>query len=176
MYSRLWDIARRDGLGAVVDGANLDDGADYRPGIRAARALGVRSPLAEAGLTKADIRRAARELGLPNWDRPASPCLSSRFPYGEEITGGKLAMVQQAEKRVRELGFEVARVRHHGTVARVEVPPERLPEMVSGKVREAVVRAVQEAGYTYVTLDMQGFRTGSMNETLDPSALRKEQA
>jgi len=166
MYGRLWELARAEGLDAVVDGANRDDGADYRPGMQAAKVLGVRSPLAEAGLTKDDVRALARELGLPNWDRPASPCLSSRFPYGEEITAGKLAMVEAAERCLRDLGFRTARVRHHGDLARVEVPKERVAHMASQSCRDAIVESLQRLGYTYVTLDLQGFRSGSMNETL----------
>lgn len=174
MYGRLWELARAEGFEALADGANRDDGADYRPGMRAAAALGVRSPLAEAGLSKADVRGIARELGLANWDRPASPCLSSRFPYGEEITAGKLAMVEAAERCLHDLGFQTARVRHHGDLARVEVPSERVASAAAVSCRDAIVEALRRVGYTYVTLDLQGFRSGSMNETLDLPSAAKE--
>jgi uncharacterized protein len=167
MYAQLWELARREGLGAVVDGANRDDGADYRPGMRAAKTLGVRSPLAEAGLGKDDIRSLARDLGLPNWDLPASPCLSSRFPYGEQITKDKLGMVSAAERRLRELGFATARVRHHGDLARVEVLSGDIARVTEESVRRAIVQYLRELGYAYVTVDLEGFRSGSMNETLE---------
>ncbi len=174
MYGRLWKLARAEGLNAVIDGANRDDGADYRPGMQAAKALGVRSPLAEAALSKDDVRALARELELPNWDRPASPCLSSRFPYGEEITAGKLAMVEAAERCLRDLGFPTARVRHHGELARVEVPKERVAFAAGQSCRNAIVECLQRVGYAYVTLDLQGFRSGSMNETLGLPKAAKE--
>ena len=174
MYGKLWDLARAEGLREVVDGANRDDGADYRPGMQAAKALGVRSPLAEAGLGKQEVRGLARELGLANWDRPASPCLSSRFPYGEEITTAKLAMVEAAEVSLRKLGFGTARVRHHGDLARVEVPKDRVAQAAGESCRNAIVESLRRVGYTYVALDLQGFRSGSMNETLSLTETVKE--
>lgn len=173
MYAQMWELARREGLETVADGANRDDGADYRPGIRAAKTLGVRSPLAEAGLSKDEVRALARDLELPNWDLPASPCLSSRFPYGEQITKDKLEMVAAAERRLRELGFTTARLRHHGDLARIEVLGRDIPRAAEESVRRAIVGYLRELGYAYVTVDLEGFRSGSMNETLQP-ALRSK--
>ncbi|MFH0916766.1 MAG: ATP-dependent sacrificial sulfur transferase LarE [bacterium] len=173
MYAQMVELARREGLGTVVDGANRDDGADYRPGIRAAKTLGVRSPLTEAGLGKTEVRALARDLGLSNWDLPASPCLSSRFPYGEEITKDKLEMVATAERRLRELGFATARVRHHGDLARIEVLKSDIPRAAEESVCRAIVGYLRDLGYAYVTVDLEGFRSGSMNETLQP-ALRSK--
>ena len=166
MYARMWEVARQAGLSTVADGANRDDSADYRPGLRAARSRGVRSPLAEAGLGKEEVRALARDLGLPNWDLPSTPCLSSRFPYGEEITADKLRVVAAAERRLRELGFSTARVRHHGVLARIEVLRDEVARVVAEPVRTAIVGYLRELGYAYVTLDLEGFRSGSMNETL----------
>jgi uncharacterized protein len=174
MYSQMWELARQQGLTTVVDGANRDDGADYRPGIRAAKKLGVRSPLAEVGLGKDEVRTLARDLALPNWDLPASPCLSSRFPYGEEITRDKLRMVAAAERRLRELGFATARLRHHGDLARIEVLGSDVPRAAEEFIRRAIVEYLRGLGYTYVTLDLEGFRSGSMNETLRPALRTKE--
>lgn len=170
MYGRLVDLARQEGLQAIADGANRDDGADYRPGMRAAAELGVRSPLAEAGMRKQQIRDLARELGLPNWALPAAPCLASRFPYGEEITASELRMVAAAERRLRELGFSTSRVRHHGRLARVEVPAGDVSRAAEETVRRAIVGSLRKLGYVYVTLDLEGFRSGSMNEALRMTA------
>jgi uncharacterized protein len=170
MYGRLVDLARQEGLQAIADGANRDDGADYRPGMRAAAELGVRSPLAEAGMSKQQIRDLAHELGLPNWALPAAPCLASRFPYGEEITAAELRMVAAAERRLRELGFRTSRVRHHGRLARVEVPAGDVSRAAEETVRRAIVGSLRKLGYVYVTLDLEGFRSGSMNEALRMTA------
>lgn len=170
LYSRLADLARTQGMKAVVDGGNTDDGADYRPGIRAAKALGVRSPLAESGFSKDEVRALARELGLPNWDLPSSPCLASRFPYGEIITRPKLARVAAAERYLRDQGFRTVRVRDHGDVARVEVEEAEVGRAAEAAMRRAVVEHLRGLGYPYVALDLQGFRSGSMNETLQPAA------
>lgn len=175
MYARMWELARQEGLGTVVDGANQDDSADYRPGLRAAKSQGVRSPLTEAGLGKDEVRALARDLGLTNWDLPSTPCLSSRFPYGEQITTEKLRMVAEAERHLRGLGFATARVRHHGGLARIEVLKDDLALVAEEPIRGAIVGYLHELGYTYVTLDLEGFRSGSMNETLQP-ALRRNAA
>ncbi|GAB6063346.1 ATP-dependent sacrificial sulfur transferase LarE [Deferrisoma palaeochoriense] len=165
LFGKLRDVADREGLPHVADGSNVDDRGDYRPGRQAARELGVRSPLDEAGLTKEEIRALSRARGLPTWDKPAFACLSSRFPYGTRITREKVARVGRAEEGLRALGFRVVRVRHHGDVARLEVGPEEFSRIVNG-LREEAVRVVKEAGYVYVALDLQGYRTGAMNEVL----------
>jgi len=166
LFGELQAIARDEGIAYVADGSNADDVDDYRPGMQAACELGVVSPLNEAGLTKEDIRTLSKRLGLPTWDKPASACLASRFPYGEAITREKLAMVEAAESFLRELGFRQVRVRHHGTIARIEVAPEAIERLASPAVRAQVVHRLTEIGYDYVTLDCRGYRTGSMNEVL----------
>lgn len=168
LFGKLREIAASEGIPFVVDGSNLDDRGDYRPGRQALAELGVRSPLEEAGFTKADIRELSRELGLPNWDKPAFACLSSRFPYGTEITRKKVSQVGRAEESLRELGLRVLRVRHHGDVARIEVGAEEFDRVVH-VLREEVVARVKAAGYAYVALDLQGYRTGAMNEVLEVS-------
>lgn len=165
LFGRLREIADEAGLKHIIDGNNLDDRQDFRPGRRAAAELGVRSPLMEAELTKADVRSLSRRLGLPTWDKPAYACLSSRFPYGEELTARALASVEQAEESIRSLGVRQVRVRHHGSVARIEVEPSEIETLLSR--RDRVVAAVKEAGYTYVSIDLEGYRTGSMNEVLE---------
>lgn len=149
---------------AVCDGANADDLKDFRPGRRAAAELQVRSPLQEAGLTKKEIRLLSKQAGLGTWDLPASPCLATRLPYGEKITAAKLQMIAAAEKYLRSRGHTVLRVRCHRGLARIEVPPEKIPALLHEK--EALVAYLQGLGFSYVTLDLQGFRSGSMNETL----------
>lgn len=151
-------------LAGVCDGANADDQKDFRPGLQAAEELQVRSPLREAGLAKEEIRVLSKRAGLSTWDLPASPCLATRLPYGEEITVEKLQMVAAAEKFLQSLGHAVLRVRCHNGMARIEVPPEKILAVL--KKREAIVAYLQEMGFTYITLDLQGFRSGSMNETL----------
>ena len=154
-------------MNAVVEGSNMDDLGDYRPGLQAIAELGIKSPLREAGLTKAEIRALSRQLGLPTWDKPSFACLASRFVYGESITEEKLAMVDKAEQLLLNLGFRQVRVRIHGTLARIEVSPEELPRLVEPEIRETVSRRLRAFGFSYVTLDLQGYRTGSMNETLN---------
>jgi uncharacterized protein len=161
--------ATRRHVATVLDGANVDDLADHRPGLTAAAEQGVRHPLIEAALSKADIRAASRELGLSTWDRPASPCLSSRFPYGTRITPEGLARVEAAERCLRGLGFGELRVRYHDTVARIEVSPATMPRLLEPGVREGIVAEFRRIGFAYVTLDLQGFRSGSLNETLGSS-------
>jgi uncharacterized protein len=163
LFAKLRSVADEEGLLYVLDGTNLDDRGDHRPGRQAAEELGVRSPLEEAGLTKADIRALSQYFGLPTWDKPAFACLSSRFPYGTAITTERVSQVGRAEEGLRELGFRVLRVRYHDTVARLELGPEEFA-LASGVLREEVLRIVKEAGFTYVAADLQGFRSGSMNE------------
>ena len=152
------------GCAALVDGANADDLGDYRPGQKAARERGVRSPLQEVGLTKAEIRALARARGLPNWDKPAAACLASRIPYGTPVTSEVLSQIERAEEHLHRLGFRQVRVRHHGAVARIEVESAELARAV--ELRADIVAALREAGFTYVTLDLAGFRSGSLNLTL----------
>lgn len=164
LFTQLNALARERGVAAVLDGANADDRGDYRPGRKAARELGVRSPLDDADLSKAEIRELSRRAGLPTWDEPASACLSSRIPYHSEVTPEKLAMIEQAEDALIALGFRVCRVRHHGDVARVELGPDELARVLEPDVRDAIVRDLKAVGYRYVTLDLQGYRMGSLNE------------
>jgi uncharacterized protein len=157
--------ARKLGIAHVLDGFNRDDRDDARPGRRAAREIGVRSPLDEVGFSKADIREAARCLGLPVWDKPALACLSSRFPYGTEITPERLSQVARSERILRELGFRVFRVRYHDTVARIEVSLEELPRLMEPEIRQQITERLREAGFHYVAVDLEGYRRGSLNES-----------
>ena len=166
VFGRLGDMAREWGLAHVVDGSNADDAGDYRPGARAAEELGVRSPLAEAGMGKQDVRRLSKDLGLPTWDKPSYACLASRVPYGEPITPRKLHMIDAAEAVLRGLGFEQSRVRHHGAIARIEVEPSQVQDIARGEARREVVTKLKALGFQYVTLDLGGYRTGSMNAVL----------
>jgi uncharacterized protein len=163
-YSTFTALAAREGIGFVVDGTNADDATDFRPGRRAAREHGVRSPLAEAGMTKQQIRDWARELGLAVWDKPAAACLSSRVPYGSPVTLEKLTRIDRAESALKSLGFRQCRVRDHGAVARIEVEPQLLPALL--EQRDKVTTAVKAAGFAYVSVDLDGFRSGSMNEVI----------
>lgn len=164
LYGVLTQLAAARGFAVVVDGSNADDRSDYRPGRRAAREFGVRSPLDEAGLTKPDIRELSRRAGLPTWDEPASACLSSRIPYDSEVTPGKLRMIERAEAVLRELGFRVCRVRHHDSLARIEIGGDELARALEPEVRERIVEALRAIGYQHVTIDLQGYRMGSLNE------------
>ena len=166
LFSRIRGIADREGLTHVLEGTNADDLLDHRPGLRAAQELNVRQPLREAGLTKADIRELSKQLGLRNWNKPAQACLASRFPYGMPITKEALAMVATGEDYLRSLGLNQYRVRHHDTVTRIELSPEDISRFLDRKERAALVAKFKEIGYKYVTLDLEGYRTGSMNETL----------
>jgi len=166
LYGDLQALAAERGYRSVIDGSQADDAADWRPGLRALDERGIVSPLKEAGLTKADVRALSRRLGLPTADKPANACLASRFPYGEPITPAMLERVGRAERIVREAGFEVLRVRHHGDVARIEVPPEDRARLLAAADR--IVPAIRELGYVWVSLDLEGYRSGSMNEALDP--------
>jgi uncharacterized protein len=167
LYRQLEQVARRVGA-VIVDGTIVDDLADWRPGRRAAGERGVRSPLAELGFGKADVRAAAAHYGLASAGKPASPCLASRIPYGTEITRENLAMVEQAERLLRALGFGELRVRHHGDTARIELPLEDLARLGEPGVRERVVDGFKSLGYRYITLDLEGFRSGSLNQVLGP--------
>ncbi len=151
-------------LDYIADGSNMDDESDYRPGERAMRELGIRSPLREAGLYKSDIRELSKTLGLPTWDRPSRACLASRIPYGTPVTRDLLRMVDEAEMALHCFGFTQLRVRYHGDLARIEVPAGELADAI--KYREEIVDRVKKAGFTYVTLDLAGFRSGSLNEVL----------
>jgi uncharacterized protein len=165
LYSHLSRIALdRDAV--VVDGNNADDRGDYRPGRQAAREFGVRSPLDEVALTKAEIRELSRRAGLPTWDEPASACLSSRIPYTNEVTDEKLRTIERAEEAVRALGFRVFRVRHHDTVARLEIARDEMSRALEPEMAAAITRALKSIGYRYVSLDLEGYRTGSLNEGL----------
>lgn len=170
LYSVAVEHARRLGNFHILDGFNLDDRGDHRPGRKAAREFGVRSPLDECGFTKADIREAARRINLPVWDKPALACLSSRFPYGTQITPARLTQVARCERVLKELGFRVFRVRYHGPVARVEVEPEMISRLLTPEVREAVTRRFADAGFAHVTVDLEGYRRGSLNENLQRDA------
>ena len=162
---QLVEYARQEGYRYVIDGSNADDTGDYRPGARAARECGMRSPLQELGFTKAEIRQLARDLGLSNWDKPSSACLASRIPYGTRITAEALAQIGKAEGVLRDLGLRQYRVRHHGDVARIEVPLADFDVILT--YRETIVERLKALGYAYVTLDLLGFRSGSMNEVID---------
>jgi uncharacterized protein len=153
-------------VSAVVDGNNADDRGDYRPGRQAAREFGVRSPLDEAELTKSEIRELSRRAGLPVWDEPASACLSSRIPYHSSVTPEKLAMIERAEAVLFDLGFRGCRVRHHDSVARLELADHQLSRALDPEIREKLVRELKVIGYQYISLDLQGYRSGSLNEGL----------
>lgn len=167
LFSKLRQIADSAGFPVVLDGSNADDLHDYRPGRTAAREHAVRSPLAEAGLTKQDIRSLARRMNMPMWDKPSLACLSSRIPYGTRITLDLLRNIQAAEDIVRAAGIGQVRVRHHGDTARIEVARDDVMRLAHEGVRTQIVAAFKELGYAYVCLDLEGYRTGSMNETLD---------
>ncbi len=167
IFTEVRRIAEENGINYLAEGSNLDDIGDYRPGLRAVAELEVKSPLREAGLTKADIRLLSRAMGLPTWSKPAYACLASRFVYGEEITEEKLRMIDHAEQFLIELGFFAERVRLHGKIARIEVPPEDIQRLASEEVREPVYAEFRRLGFLFVTLDLKGYRTGSMNLTLE---------
>lgn len=166
LFSRLKEIAAERSIPHVLDGSNFDDRADFRPGSRAGKELGIRSPLREAGLTKDDIRLLSKDSGLPTWDKPSLACLASRFPYDTPIERRTLSQVGRAEDYLRQLGFSQVRVRHHGQVARIEVPAGDLARVASEEFRFRIARHFKSLGYTYVSLDLEGYRTGSMNEPL----------
>ena len=166
LYSKLTALARARGFAVICDGTNADDVGDYRPGRQAARELGVRSPLLECGLTKADIRELSRRAGLPTWDQPASACLSSRVPYGQVVTIAKLSMVDRAEIALKQLGFRQVRVRHHDQVARIEVSEDEMARALDIEMARQMSALLKGIGFKYVALDLEGYRTGSLNEAL----------
>ncbi|BAZ10495.1 ExsB family protein [Calothrix sp. NIES-4071] len=171
LHDTLRPLANQLGYPYVVDGVNADDLHDYRPGIQAAKERGAFSPLAEVGASKLEVRQLSQQLGLPWWDKPAQPCLSSRFPYGEEITVAKLQRVGRAEIYLRKQGFSNLRVRSEGDTARIELPPEQIKDFVSKTDLQSVVSAFQELGFIYVTLDLEGYRSGKLNQILDKQPL-----
>ena len=164
LFARLRELAEEHGLKEVVEGSNRDDLGEHRPGLKALRELRIRSPLAEAGLTKAEIRVLSRKMGLPTWDKPAQACLATRFPYGELLTPEKLRRVEEAEEFLRSLGLGQLRVRSHGLLARIEVSREEMPRLLDEA--GSVVEELKKLGYTYIALDLEGYRTGSMDEPL----------
>ncbi len=166
LFGKIWEIARQNGIRAVAEGSNLDDNGDYRPGLVAVKELGVQSPLRQAGFTKAEIRALSRELGLPTWNKQSFACLSSRFVYGETISEEKLGMVDRAEQLLLDLGFHQVRVRIHGTIARIEVLPQEFAKLLEEDTRKNIYLRLRSLGFSYVTLDLLGYRTGSMNEVL----------
>jgi len=168
LFSVVKVFARERGIPWVLDGSNADDVGDFRPGLRARDEQGVRSPLLEAGLDKALIRKLSQALGLPTWDKAAAPCLASRIPYGTPVTDERLRQIESAEGSLRALGFRQCRVRHHGQVARIEVEPEDIPRLLDPAVRSAALEGVKQAGFLYATLDLEGFRSGSLNRALAP--------
>lgn len=165
LFEKILNIAAENGMAYVAEGSNTDDLGDYRPGLQAIAELGIRSPLRETELSKAEIRQLSKEMGLPTWDKPSFACLASRFPYGERISEEKLGMVERAEQLLLDLGFRQVRVRIHGTVARIEIQPQEFAKLLD--VREEVAAKCKEYGFAYVSMDLQGYRTGSMNEMLN---------
>lgn len=166
LFRAMEEIAPRFGGAAIVYGVNTDDLGDYRPGQKAAKIHQVKAPLVEAGLSKAEIRELSRMAGLPFWDRPAAACLSSRIPYGTEVTVERIRRIETAEERMKALGFRQFRVRYHGELARVEISREELPKALSLEMFDRIARAFKDLGFTYVTLDLEGYRQGAMNEVL----------
>jgi len=170
LFHKVAEVALREGIMHLADGSNVDDLHDHRPGQRALRELQILSPLRECGFAKTDIRERSRALGLPTWDQPAFACLSSRFPYGTAITPEALIKIDRAETALYQLGFRVVRVRHHENLARIEIGPDEIARLTDPEMRKRIVAAIKEAGYAYIALDLEGYRTGSMKEILDAAA------
>ena len=166
IFTRLWEAAKARHMNMIVEGSNMDDNGDYRPGLQAVAELGVKSPLRHSELYKEDIRALSKDLGLPTWEKQSFACLSSRFVYGETITKEKLGMVDKAEQLLLDMGFHQVRVRIHGMMARIEIDPSEFGKLMEEENREKIAKTLKEYGFTYVTLDLMGYRTGSMNETL----------
>jgi len=173
LFTRINEIAEDSRFRNVVDGSNLDDTADYRPGMKAKDEKKIRSPLKEAELTKEDIRLLSKKLGLPTWNKDELACLSSRFPYGEQITVKKIRMVEQAENHLSDIGFNNIRARHTGSTVRLEVDPGQLEKLLDPSLRDSIVKRLKEIGYKYVTLDLEGYRRGSLNAALGHTQVRK---
>ena len=167
LYTKLESVARNRGINSIVDGSTVDDLGDFRPGRRAASQHAVRSPLIEAGLTKSEVRELSRRATLPTWDKPASPCLSSRIAYGTTVTIERLSKVDRGEEILREFGFREFRVRHHDQLVRIEIAPAEMDRVLRKELVDELARRFRELGFKYVTLDLEGFRSGSMNEVLD---------
>jgi uncharacterized protein len=167
LFSKLRDIAESEGIPYVLDGSNYEDIFDFRPGSKAAEELGIRSPLKEVGLIKREIRQLSKNFNLPTWDKPAMACLSSRFPYFTEIEPESLKRVALAEDYLKELGFSQVRVRHHGQIARVEIDAQEFPKIINEDVRKKIIKSFKKFGFIYISLDLAGFRSGSMNEPLN---------
>ena len=167
LFLKLTSLAKKHNLNYIIDGSNYDDIKDSRPGMKAAIEFGVRSPLKETGLTKDEVRRLSKSLGLPAWDRPSFACLASRIPYGMKITKENLAKIESAEKFLRKFGITQVRVRHHNETARIEVLREDIPRILDDNIRDEIVHHFKKLGYTYITIDLEGYRTGSMNEVLE---------
>ncbi|MDR1894550.1 MAG: ATP-dependent sacrificial sulfur transferase LarE [Spirochaetales bacterium] len=174
LFQKIAQTAASQGIKHLAEGSNLDDNGDYRPGLTAVAEQGVKSPLREAGLSKGEIRELSRERGLASWNKPSFACLASRFPYGQSITPETLARIDSAEQFLLDQGFRQVRVRHHGNLARIETDPEGFEKFSAPGLRESVHQKLKEMGYTYIALDLLGYRTGSMNETLPAAALRNE--
>jgi uncharacterized protein len=167
LFSELKPIAQAEGLKWIADGTNADDLSDFRPGRKASAEAGIRSPLLEAGLTKAEIRQLSHAQGLPTWDRPASPCLASRIPYGIPVTAETLNKIARGEQYLHSLGLRQLRLRHHGDIARIELDPEDMDKIIKPEIRQDIVKHLKALGYKYVTLDLTGYRIGSLNEVLN---------
>ena len=167
LFSELKPIAAAEGLKWIADGTNADDLSDFRPGRKASAEAGIRSPLLEAGLTKAEIRQLSHAQGLPTWDRPASPCLASRIPYGIPVTAETLNKIARGEQYLHSLGLRQLRLRHHGDIARIELDPEDMDKIIKPEIRQDIVKHLKALGYKYVTLDLTGYRIGSLNEVLN---------
>ena len=166
LFEKIIKIAEDEGIAVILEGSNLDDNGDYRPGLQAVAELGIKSPLRDIGFTKEDIRVLSGNLGLPTWNKQSFACLSSRFVYGETISREKLGMVDKAEQLLLDLGFRQVRVRIHGTMARIEIMPEEFEKLISGEIRSQITETFRNLGFTYVTMDLTGYRTGSMNEVI----------
>lgn len=172
LFGKIAQIAEKQKIPYIVEGSNLDDDGDYRPGLAAVSELGVKSPLRQAGLYKKEIRELSKEMGLPTWKKPSFACLSSRVPYGEQIMEEKLEMIDRAEQLLLDRGFQQVRVRIHGRLARIEVLPEELEKLIEKNTRQEIITNFKSYGFAYVSIDLEGYRTGSMNETLQKEERR----